>query len=66
MRNMAVGVQLLFLIQDRHTAQSCFSLFAVQLDIIVITGKAVIQCDTIHQNITSRFLLHMYGGKTSS
>ena len=66
MRNMAVGIKLLFFVQDRHTAQSRFSLFAVQLDIIVVTGKAVIQRDTIHQNITSRFLLHMHGGKTSS
>ena len=41
MRNMAVGVQLLFLIQDRHTAQSRFSLFAVQLDIIVIGMRII-------------------------
>ena len=66
MRNMAIGIQLLFFVQDRHTAQSRFSLFAVQLDIIVVTGKAVIQRNAIHQYIAPCFLLHMHGCKTRS
>ena len=64
MRNVRIGIHLLFFIQNRHATQGGFRSFTIQSYAIVVAGQSVGQCDAIDQHLAGSGLFHMQRSKT--
>jgi len=58
MRNMRIGIHMLLLIQDRHTAKCRLRPLVKQLDLIIITRQAIGQGNAIDHHIRLGLLLY--------
>ena len=64
MGDMGIGIQMLLLVEHRHTTKRCLRPLAIQLDVVVVACQTIHQGDAIDQHIGVGRLLHMQRRET--